>query len=194
MKSGTLIETPRLVLRPWTASEGDRAAFHRLNSDEQVMRFFPYRLTRPEADARLDGIMARTAADGFGWGTALLRESGENIGFVGVARTSLDGLFGDAVEIGWRFLPEAWGKGYATETATALLAHGFSDLGLAEILAFVAEGNTASQAVMRRPVAVLIPTLSLLLLLGSPFQHAQISSPDASLTLGQGMSAFASSE
>lgn len=38
-----------------------------------------------------------------------------------------------------------------------------------------------SQAVMRRPVAVLIPTLALLLLLGSPFRHAQISSPDATI-------------
>lgn len=38
-----------------------------------------------------------------------------------------------------------------------------------------------SQAVMRRPVAVLIPTLALLLLLGSPFEHAQISSPDATI-------------
>ncbi len=38
-----------------------------------------------------------------------------------------------------------------------------------------------SLAVMRRPVAVLIPTLALLLLLGSPFRHAQISSPDATI-------------
>ena len=40
---------------------------------------------------------------------------------------------------------------------------------------------TLSRAVMRRPVAVLIPTLALLLLLGSPFRHAQISSPDATI-------------
>ncbi|MBL8126954.1 MAG: MMPL family transporter, partial [Chloroflexia bacterium] len=40
---------------------------------------------------------------------------------------------------------------------------------------------TLSGAVMKRPVAVLIPTLALLLLLGSPFRHAQISSPDATI-------------
>lgn len=40
---------------------------------------------------------------------------------------------------------------------------------------------TLSQGVMRRPVAVLIPTLALLVLLGSPFRHAQISSPDATI-------------
>ena len=43
-----------------------------------------------------------------------------------------------------------------------------------------------SEGVMRRPVAVLIPTLALLLLLGSPFRHAEISSPDATI-LPQGL-------
>jgi RND superfamily putative drug exporter len=43
-----------------------------------------------------------------------------------------------------------------------------------------------SRAVMRRPVAVLIPTLALLVLLGSPFRHAEISSPDATI-LPQGL-------
>ena len=62
MKSGTVIGTPRLVLRPWADGETDRAAFHRLNSDEQVMRFFPYRLTRAEADARFDAVRAKLQA------------------------------------------------------------------------------------------------------------------------------------
>jgi putative drug exporter of the RND superfamily len=38
-----------------------------------------------------------------------------------------------------------------------------------------------SLAVMARPIAVLIPTLALLLLLGSPFLHVNISSPDATI-------------
>lgn len=38
-----------------------------------------------------------------------------------------------------------------------------------------------SNAVMARPIAFLIPTLALLLLLGLPFRHANISSPDATI-------------
>lgn len=150
MKLGARIETPRLVLRHWTDSETDRAAFHRLNSNEQVMRFFPYRLTREQADARLDAVVAKGKADGFGWGTASLKETAEPIAYLGLARTSLAMKFGDAVEIGWRFLPEAWGVGLATEAANALCDHGFSDLGLAEILAFAAEANHASRRLMER--------------------------------------------
>lgn len=150
MKLGAVIATPRLVLRNWTDSEQDRAAFHRLNSDAQVMRFFPYRLARAEADVRLGAIAARNAAHGFGWGTACLASTGEPVAFLGVARTSLDTLFGDAVEIGWRFLPEAWGKGLATEAAAALRDHAFGELGLASLIALAVPANSASLAVMAR--------------------------------------------
>lgn len=150
MRSGAVIETPRLVLRHWTADHEDRAAFHRLNSDEQVMRFFPYRLGRAEADARLETIRAKAATDGFGWGTAVLKSTGENIAFLGVARTSLAPLFGDAVEIGWRFLPEQWGKGLASEAAGALRDHAFAELGLQSLIALAVPANAASIAVMRR--------------------------------------------
>lgn len=150
MKIGARIETPRLALRHWTGDEADRAAFHRLNSDERVMRFFPYRLTRELSDARLDAVMDKARADGFGWGTACLRTTGEPVAFLGLARTSLAMKFGDAVEIGWRFLPEAWGIGLATEAGKALLDHGFSDLGLVGVIAVAAEANHASRRVMER--------------------------------------------
>jgi RimJ/RimL family protein N-acetyltransferase len=54
------------------------------------------------------------------------------------------------VEIGWRFHPDAWGQGYATEAAKAALAYGFETLKLPEIIAFTARTNLASQSVMRR--------------------------------------------
>ncbi|ENV78412.1 hypothetical protein F942_02743 [Acinetobacter ursingii ANC 3649] len=44
------IETPRLILRPWRL-ETDREPFFILNSDPQVMKYFPSPLTRAESDA-----------------------------------------------------------------------------------------------------------------------------------------------
>jgi RimJ/RimL family protein N-acetyltransferase len=58
--------------------------------------------------------------------------------------------FAPAIEIGWRLRPEAWGKGYASEAARAVLANGFGPLGLDEIVAYTAALNIRSQRVMER--------------------------------------------
>nr|WP_276568901.1 GNAT family N-acetyltransferase [Arthrobacter sp. 260] len=52
-------------------------------------------------------------------------------------------------EIGWHFHPDYWGKGYATEAASAVLAHGFGE-GLDRVIAVTSVENTASQSVCRR--------------------------------------------
>ena len=54
------------------------------------------------------------------------------------------------IEIGWRLIPSAWRKGYATEAARAWLAYGFNTLGLSEIFSFTPRLNLASQRVMQR--------------------------------------------
>jgi RimJ/RimL family protein N-acetyltransferase len=54
------------------------------------------------------------------------------------------------VEIGWRFLRDFWGRGYATEAARAACAHGFDALGLSEIVAFTVPSNLRSRQLMLR--------------------------------------------
>jgi ribosomal-protein-alanine N-acetyltransferase len=43
------------------------------------------------------------------------------------------------VEIGWRFLPEYWGKGLATEAAKAVMRYGFDTFGFGPLLSQVEE-------------------------------------------------------
>jgi RimJ/RimL family protein N-acetyltransferase len=151
MKLGAEIRTERLIIRRWSGSEQDREAFHRLNSDERVMKFFPTRRTRAESDAFLERIAEMTAEYGMGWAAVCLAETGKPIGFSGVAPVNyFEASFTPAVEIGWRLLPEHLGQGYATEAANALLRHGFTDLGLDRIVAFAVPANKPSLAVMRR--------------------------------------------
>lgn len=54
------------------------------------------------------------------------------------------------MEIGWRLARRHWGKGFITEAAERLLAFGFEEKGLAEIVSFAVAGNTRSIAVMQR--------------------------------------------
>ncbi len=151
MKTGAQIETDRLIIRAWATSENDRHAFHRLNSDEQVMRFFPFRRSREEADDLLERIFKMNDEFGYGWAAICLKNTGQAIGFAGVAPVNyFDAAFLPADEIGWRILPEHWHKGYATEAASALLMHAFDTLNINRIVAFAVEQNTASVNVMKR--------------------------------------------
>ena len=53
------------------------------------------------------------------------------------------------IEIGWHFHPDAWGHGYATEAAGAVLTHAF-DSGIARVIAVTYPDNAASQRVCTR--------------------------------------------
>jgi RimJ/RimL family protein N-acetyltransferase len=141
-------ETERLRVRRW--EERDRPGFHRLNSDTAVMRFFPFRRDRAESDAMLDRLNAMLDRDGMTFFALELKSDGALIGMTGLARLGPDFPFAPGVEIGWRLLPEAWGKGYATEAARACLDRAFPTFDLAEVVSFCVDGNLASEAVMRR--------------------------------------------
>ncbi len=57
---------------------------------------------------------------------------------------------GPEIEIGWRLLPEAWGRGIATEAARPVLAHGFAGLRLPELVAEIDAGNAGSLRVAEK--------------------------------------------
>jgi len=144
----TPIETERLILRNWR--DDDRPSMHRLNSDEQVMKYFPTRGNRIESNLLMETIKNRILANGYGWAVVELKTGGNVIGFTGLNNFIVDVPFAPAVEIGWRFLPEYWGNGYATEAAQAWLNFGFSQLNLSKIVSFAVPQNTGSLAVMER--------------------------------------------
>ena len=142
------LETERLLLRNWR--ENDLDVMHRLNSDAQVMRYFPIRRDRAESRKMLEDVRTRNDRQGFGWSAVVLKSTGQPIGFAGISEFNADVPFAPATEIGWRLLPEFWGQGYATEAARAWMNFGFEERGLTRIVSFAVPENTASIAVMRR--------------------------------------------
>jgi ribosomal-protein-alanine N-acetyltransferase len=144
----TVLSTPRLRLRPWR--ESDFAAFAALNADPAVMEHFPSIATREESDAMARRIMAKMEARGWGlWAIEVI--GGEPfVGFTGLNVPDFDSTFTPCTEVGWRLARSAWGRGYATEAASAALAFGFGELGLEEIVSFTALTNRRSMAVMER--------------------------------------------
>lgn len=161
------IESPRLHLRPWQAS--DMPAFAALNADARVMRYFPHVLSRQESDSLARKIQDFIHTRGWGLWAVAVKEKEPFIGFVGLsipASAPLQSVLAalppppphtqpaaalprtPCVEIGWRLAYEHWHKGYATEAARAVLATAFTRLRLPEVVSFTAAINTPSRRVM----------------------------------------------
>ena len=140
--------TERLVLRRWR--EEDRAPFAAMNADPEVMEHFRSPLTREESDALVGRIEAAFERHGYGLWALEVAETGEFVGFAGLAVPSFAAHFTPAVEVGWRLARAAWGRGYATEAARSALACGFDEAGLPEVVSFTTTTNVRSQAVMAR--------------------------------------------
>ena len=146
------LRTERLRLRHWV--DEDREAFAALNADPGVMEHFPSTLDRAASDALADRVAAQLDEHGWGLWAVEVVDSGRFAGFTGLNPVP------DAIrritrgepttEVGWRLAPWAWGHGYATEAATAAIAHAFQRLELHEVVSFTAEGNQRSRAVMER--------------------------------------------
>jgi RimJ/RimL family protein N-acetyltransferase len=142
-----MLTTPRLLLRQWR--DDDLDAWAALNADPEVREFFDGVLTRDQAQASLSRFRDEIAERGWGWWAIEVRETGAFAGMAGLDPVD-EGLPFHGVEIGWRLARWAWGHGYATEAARAVLTYGFETLALREILAIAAAGNTRSHAVMSR--------------------------------------------
>lgn len=125
----------------------DAEAFYVLNSHPEVLRWTGEPpLESPEAARAAIENYPDFATVGYGrWG-CFLKGTQTLIGFCGLKY--LPEL--EAVDVGYRFLPEYWGQGLATEACRASLAFGFDTLRLHEILGLVLAGNPASIRVLEK--------------------------------------------
>ena len=142
------LRTERLILRRWR--EADRRPFAQMNRDPAVMEFFPAVLSRAESDSMADRIEAHFDQHGFGLWAAELKDTGEFIGYIGLAVPRFEAAFTPCVEIGWRLRAQHWGGGLATEGAQAVLECAFGALALSEIVSFTTEANIRSRRVMEK--------------------------------------------
>ena len=117
--------------------------------------------TDPDVMATLGGVrsenesweLLRSGLDhwerhGFGPWVFHARETGETVGGSALRHTHVGGH--DEVELGYRVAAAWWGRGIATEMATALVRVARERLGLEEIVAFTLPHNLASRRVMEK--------------------------------------------
>jgi RimJ/RimL family protein N-acetyltransferase len=120
-----------------------------MHADPEVMADAGRPLDRAASDAKFDRYVAAFEQYGFTrW--AVERRDGGFLGYAGIMPSQPIHPLGPHVDIGWRLVRSAWGRGYATEAAAAVLHDAFTRCRLTEVLAYTDSANRRSQAVMDR--------------------------------------------
>jgi RimJ/RimL family protein N-acetyltransferase len=142
-----VLETPRLILRRFSLE--DAAFVLELVNDPAWLEHIGDRKVRTLEDARVylrNGALAMYERVGFGLYAVTLRTSGESIGMCGlIKRDTLED-----VDIGFAFLPQHRGQGFALESAAAVLEYGKTVVGLKRIVAIVSAANHRSIRILEK--------------------------------------------
>ena len=144
MSQKIIVETDRLVLRELQIS--DAADCFQLNSNPEVIKYtgdVAFKSVE-EAETFLKNYKAYEKT-GYGRWAVIEKSSNKFIGFCGL---KLDEE--NLIDIGFRFLQESWGKGYATESSIAAMLYGFENFQMDEIIGRADTQNKASIRVLEK--------------------------------------------
>ncbi|WP_316742675.1 GNAT family N-acetyltransferase [Pedobacter antarcticus] len=143
------IETSRLLLRELT--ETDYPGIFELDSDPEVHQYLGKKPISNIEDAKksIEMIRAQYIQNGIGRWAVIRKDTQEFIGWGGLK------LITDRVndhqnyyDLGYRLIKSHWGKGYASEIASATAKYAFNELNLPEIYAIADHQNLASQHIL----------------------------------------------
>jgi RimJ/RimL family protein N-acetyltransferase len=138
------VTTPRLILRPPRVEDLD--AWSEMMLDEPTARFIGGVMPRSLCWRQLMTMIGAWHAHGFAMFSVIEKQSGRWIGRLGPWRP--EGWPGD--EIGWTIARNYWGRGYASEGASAATDWAFDNLGWTKIIHSIAPANVQSQRVAQK--------------------------------------------
>ena len=142
------LESDRLLIRPFQL--GDEEAMYELNSNPQVQKYTGDTMIHSVEEAKnllINIVFQDYKKYGYGRLAVIYKPNNKLIGFTGIKYLPETGGESD---LGYRFLPEYWGKGIATESSKMSLKYGFEVLNLEKIIGFTEIENIASTTVLKK--------------------------------------------
>jgi ribosomal-protein-alanine N-acetyltransferase len=141
-----IFETERLIVRYFTSDDFDN--YYALQGNPVVMQYIRPARTREESDTFLEEkILPSSKTDYRGYWAVQLKENSEFIGCFVIIPLPDDA---SKTQMGYSFLPEHWGKGYATEVARKGVDYFYNKTPLPEIYGVTETANEASQKVLKK--------------------------------------------
>ncbi|MEG0760461.1 Protein N-acetyltransferase, RimJ/RimL family [Chryseobacterium piscicola] len=144
------IETERLILREIMPEDAE--AFFAMDSNPEVVKYVG---TKPltninQSVEMIEKILTQYAENGIGRWAVITKEDGKLIGWSGLKRIEKINNHQNIYDLGYRFIPKYWGKGYATETSIAVLNYAFNEMKLDEVFAYADVGNDVSNHILKK--------------------------------------------
>jgi [ribosomal protein S5]-alanine N-acetyltransferase len=141
-----ILETNRLLLRTFTPE--DAQLIYELNLDPEITRYTgdPVKDINLAKEVLEQVILPQYALYNHGRWAVYIKDNMEFIGWCGL-KTRPER---NEIDLGYRFLKTAWGKGYATEAAFACIKYGFEKLNLQRIIGRAMPDNIGSLRVLEK--------------------------------------------
>lgn len=144
------IETERLILREIMLTDAE--GMFELDSNPIVHKYLGNKpvKTIEESKKQINNIRNQYVNQGIGRWAAIEKSSGDFIGWSGL-KLNFEERMNNKInfyDVGYRFIPRYWGKGYATESALALLYYAFNTMKLKIVVGMAEVENIASNKVL----------------------------------------------
>ena len=149
-------QTERLLLTQWPQSHFDQYA--RIYADPELAKYIGGQMDRPKAWRHMAALVGHWAVRGFGIWAVEERQSGKFIGAIGLWYP--EGW--PELELGYWLVPEAYGKGFATEAGRASKEYAFDVMGAQTLVSYIEPTNKASINVAERLGGAFDQTIELL--------------------------------
>ncbi len=148
MLNNYLFTSVRLGFRNWI--DADIKKMHHINSDKEVMAFFPSILTLNQTSNFVERMQTSFKENKYCYFAVELLDTKEFIGFIGFTNQTFKSDYTPFVDIGWRLKKSTWNKGFATEGAKACLDYGFNTLNFKTVFAIAPKLNVKSHLIMKK--------------------------------------------
>jgi len=134
------------MLREFVAEDAGPLAL--VLSDPETMKYYPAPIDRAATQQWIERNQRRYADDGVGLWAMVLKATGEMIGDCGIIRQHVENEY--LYEIGYHLRRDHWGRGLATEAASACREWGFAHLKVDRLISLIRPENVPSQRVAER--------------------------------------------
>ncbi len=147
----TPITTERLILRE--IQREDAEDLFEMDSKVEVMEYIgiPPLTKLEEVYPMIDLLQAQYKENGIGRWAVELKSTGEVIGWCGLKLhdKEIDGNI-NFYELGYRFKPQHWGQGYATESSHVWMDYAFNKIGIDKVFGMTDPRHKDSQKVLKK--------------------------------------------